>query len=319
MFEKIIEKIEKYDVITIHGHIFPDGDCYGSQIAMREIIKLNYPNKEVYAIGSGYRRFHEFIGEMDDVSLEVIEKSLAIIVDVNDLYRCEDNRIFKAKDWAKVDHHIDTFRYKEGPQVIRTSANSCCEIICDLVNENHFKINATIANALYLGIMTDSGRFQYITDFVKAFSDLEWLCQNGADPKTLNRLLNITYEPILEFKGFVYTHYVTTKDGVIYLILNKEQLKRFNLTADKAGSLVNLISNVHGYPIWVFFCETEDGKDHLEIRSNGPVIQQVAFHFGGGGHLLASGATLDRFDEESIQEVVDMLNVTAKEYLKKEK
>ena len=57
MFEKLREIIESYNSIVIYGHPNPDGDCYGSQLALREGIKLNYPNKKVYATGTGLRRF----------------------------------------------------------------------------------------------------------------------------------------------------------------------------------------------------------------------------------------------------------------------
>ena len=87
MFEQLQKVIEQYDSIVLFGHAFPDGDCYGSQIGLREALRLNYPDKKVYAVGSGLRRFFRFIAPMDEIDDEVIKNSLAILLDGNDLSR----------------------------------------------------------------------------------------------------------------------------------------------------------------------------------------------------------------------------------------
>ena len=79
MFEQITKKIEEHDSIVIFGHLNPDGDCYGSQVALKAILKKHYPNKNVYIVGSGLPNFYHILGKMDEVSLETIQKSLAIV------------------------------------------------------------------------------------------------------------------------------------------------------------------------------------------------------------------------------------------------
>ena len=75
MFEELRKLIEQHDSIVIFGHPYPDGDCYGSQIGLRDVLRLNYPNKKVYAVGSGLRRYFDFISRMDVVDDEVIKNS----------------------------------------------------------------------------------------------------------------------------------------------------------------------------------------------------------------------------------------------------
>ena len=89
MFEQIWDLIKKNDSIVIYGHINPDGDCYGSQVGLKEIILANLPGKQVYITGSGVPPFFDVICKMDEVSDETIKNSLAIIVDGNDLARME--------------------------------------------------------------------------------------------------------------------------------------------------------------------------------------------------------------------------------------
>ena len=318
MFEELIPFIEKNDSIVIFGHVIPDGDCYGSQIGLRELIKLNYPQKKVYAVGSGFRRFFDLIGTMDVVEDDVIKESLAILVDGNDCSRMEDSRVFTAKEFIKIDHHIENYKFTEGKFVIDTMANSTCQLVVELAQEAGWKFNPNICNALYLGILTDSGRFQFIEDFPKSFREVAFLCENGANPHQINLILNMTNEAALNFRGYVYSHYRKTDAGVIYLTFTKEKLAELKVSASKAGNMVNLIGNVQGFPIWCFFCENEDDTVHIEFRSNGPAVQPIASKYGGGGHLLAAGLTLPKMTDEVVNLIINDLNEAIVTYQKGE-
>ena len=319
MFEELQQIIEKNDSIVIFGHINPDGDCYGSQIGLRDVIKLNYPNKKVYAVGSGFRRFFDLISPMDEVDDEVIKNSLAILVDGNDCSRMEDTRVVTAKEHIKIDHHIENGKFTEGKFIVDNHANSTCELVVQFILEAKWKVNPTICNALYLGILTDTGRFQFIEDFPRAFHEAAFLCENGANPNEINAILNITNEAALAFKGYVYSHYMKTEAGVIYLTFRKEVLAELHVSSNKAGNMVNLLNNVQGYPIWVFFAENEDGSVHVEFRSNGPAVQPIASKYGGGGHLMAAGLTIDSYDEELINQIIHDLDQAILDYQKEKK
>ncbi|MFA6660624.1 MAG: bifunctional oligoribonuclease/PAP phosphatase NrnA [Bacilli bacterium] len=319
MFEKILEQIKKYDTITIFGHMNPDGDCYGAQIGLRDSLRLSFPEKTINAVGSGCPAFFSKLGQMDRVDDDTISKSLAILLDGNDLSRMEDQRIRKALAWIKIDHHVDSGTFTEGEFVVKTEANSTCELIADFICEADLKINGNVADALFLGIITDTGRFQYITNFPKAFKQAAWICEKGADPTSLNRILNITEEESLGFKGFVFSNYKKTESGVIYLIISKEQIAKYHLTASKAGSMVNLVSNIKGYPIWTFFSENEDGTNHVEFRSNGPAVQPIALKYGGGGHRLAAGATLPNSSPDLINQIIADLDQAILDFKKENK
>lgn len=83
MYQEVWNKIKAYDSIVIFGHVNPDGDCYGSQIGLRQAIKDNFKEKDVYAVGSGFPRLAPLLGELDCVEDEVIARSLAIVVDTS--------------------------------------------------------------------------------------------------------------------------------------------------------------------------------------------------------------------------------------------
>ena len=310
MLNEILKLIKEHDSIVIFGHINPDGDCYGAQVGLREFILKLYPTKKVYITGTGCPKFFSVLPIMDVVSDEVIKESLAILVDGNDLPRMEDSRIFNCKAWAKIDHHIDTQSFTEGPQIVDTLANSACDIITGIVMSLGVKLSPIGATALYLGIITDTARFQFATDYAKTFERVKYLCECGAEVEKLNNLLAKTDERSLSSKGYIMTHYKKSKGGVIYIVYSKEKLHKLNLSANAASNLINLLGNIEGYPIWCSFAEYDDGKVRVEIRSNGPAIQPCAVRVGGGGHAHASGAQLKRLDFDVINSILDDLDDT---------
>ena len=306
MFEKIISKIEQYDSIVIFGHRNPDGDCYGSQIALRNILKAKYQSKSVYAVGSGLKKFFDIIGKMDIVSDDIIANSLAILLDGNDLERSEDQRIYQAKDFVKIDHHIDTFTFKEGPEVIDDKASSTCELIYLFAQENDMAIDLVSANALYLGIMTDTGRFQFANNFTKMFSIVRDLCDLGVDPILLNKTNNLLPEISLDIKAFIYSHIIKRDDGIIYVVATKKDRDALGVTSAQIVGNTSLISYIIDHPIWFIVSETDVGGMQVEMRSSMYNVQEIAVHFGGGGHTFAAGFTIKTFSQEIIDELISL-------------
>lgn len=308
MFNQIIELIKKHQSIVIFGHVNPDGDCYGAQVGLKEIILANFPNKDVYITGTGLPRFFDLLTGMDVVSDEIIANSLGILVDGNDLGRMEDSRVFNCLAWAKIDHHIDTGSFTEGPSFVDVSANSTCDIITGFVINYNLKITKLAATALYLGILTDTARFQFVTNYSLTFERAKYLCENGCNPSEINEVLNRTDVIALAAKGYVLSHYKKSKNGVIYIVLNQKTLQRLSISANHASGLVNLLSNIDGFPVWCTFAEYNNGKVRMEIRSNGPIIQPVAVSVGGGGHAFASGAQLPELKQELIDDIINKLD-----------
>ena len=88
LFKRIYKLIKSYDNIVIARHIGPDPDAIGSQIALRDSIKLTFPNKNVYAIGAGVSRF-KYLGNLDKIDVTTLEDSLLIVLDVPNFVRVD--------------------------------------------------------------------------------------------------------------------------------------------------------------------------------------------------------------------------------------
>ena len=307
MFEAIISKIEQYDSIVIFGHLNPDGDCYGSQIALRNILRTRYPEKQIYCVGSGLKKFFDIIGKMDVVSDEIIVQSLAIVLDSNDINRLEDQRAWKARDFAKIDHHIDTHTFHEGPEVIDDTATSTCELIYLFAKENNLKIDLISASALYLGMMTDTARFQFANNFVRMFEIARNLCDLGVDPILLNKTNNLVPEISITIKSFIYSHVKKDRRGIIYAVATKEEREKLGVTSAQICGNTSLLSYVTDFPVWFIASETDNGGMQVEMRSSTYNIQTIATHFGGGGHTFAAGFTYKKFGQDVINELLDLL------------
>lgn len=113
-------------------HIYPDGDAVGSIIGLRELIKTSYPHKEVFGLGSNVQPFVSIVGELDEVSDDFIKESAAIIVDVANGERVEDQRFKLAKASFKIDHHIFVEKFTD-EELVLTKRIATAEIIGELM------------------------------------------------------------------------------------------------------------------------------------------------------------------------------------------
>ena len=243
---------------------------------------------------------------MDVVSDEIIAQSLAIVLDSNDINRLEDQRAWKARDFAKIDHHIDTHTFHEGPEVIDDNATSTCELIYRFAKENNFDIDLIAGSALYLGIMTDTARFQFANNFVRMFEIARDLCDLGVDPILLNKTNNLVPEISITIKSFIYSHVTKDERGIIYAVATKKEREKLGVTSAQICGNTSLLSYVTGFPVWFVASETDNGGMQVEMRSSTFDIQKIAMHFGGGGHAFAAGFTYKKFGPEVINELLDL-------------
>ena len=295
--KEIINQIEKYDVITIYRHKGPDGDAYGSQVGLKELILTNYPNKQVYCLGETPEDYARICGPLDKVDDDLIKESLAIVVDVGDLERVDDERVKTAKDIIKIDHHIKTSSFGH-PDWVDTKSSSACEMVVLIAKHAKWKISINGANALYLGMTTDAARFLYCYT-PRMLDCAKWLVKNGAEVERIYRTIYEDNEIDSRFYGYCRSAFTRTPYGVGYNKIYPEIARQFNLPGSGAGN-VNAMANIKGVDIWAQFTENEDGTIRAETRSKGIPVNVVCNEFGGGGHLRAAGATLLNWDEVDI-------------------
>ncbi len=295
MFNKILDLIEKYQTIIIHRHYNPDGDAYGSQMGLKHILKENYPDKEVYTVGDNNK--YSFVGETDYVNDEKYQGALAIIVDVSVSHLISDDRYKLAEHVLVIDHHLnpsdiaDTF-YNDPKSI------ACAQIIAQFAMDCDLVVNRDAAFALFTGLATDSGRFKYPATSSKTFEIAAFLTSKGID---IQKIYDELYTEKLNYKklrGYFINNFKLTKNNIAYMINDNQVKDEFGVsTFTVSRGMINQMADIENVEIWANFTLNEDNDVFVELRSKRHPIVHIARKYGGGGHALACGCTLNKLDD----------------------
>jgi len=310
-YKKIYKEIKKNNKILITTHLRADGDCVGSAIGLKEIIKAVYPNKTVKATYDNLS-YLSYLPKADSITDDDYKTSLIISVDNASKSRANDQRLTEVSDSRiiKIDHHPnrEPFGYIN---LVQEEKCACAEIIFDLfLNFPHRKISSIGIEALYTGIITDSGRFKYAGVTGDTLRKVGFMYELGLDAqKILNKLDEVSFEE-LKFKGYVLDNMQTTEHGVLYIKINSEIRDKYNVSYDVSSNMVNALANVSGHPIWILINEYKENEIRLRVRSLDIAINQVAEKFGGGGHKNASGIVVK--DYETVEKILTELDLLLK-------
>lgn len=309
MYNKIKELIEKYDRIIIHRHSNPDGDAIGSQVGLKHIIKTNYPEKEVYAVGDASKRYG-FIEDCatDTIPDEYYNGALAFVLDTSAISLISDERYKTADAIVKMDHHIFTEKYAD-LELIDTSFESCCGLIGMFAMEAGLKLNPTAAKALYTGMITDSGRFRYDSTSAQTFRVASFLMEQKFNTNDIYSNLYADELHFMQLRAKFVLKITLTDAPVSYIYTTLDEANSYGAdTFTISRGMVNTMGDIKGIDIWVNFTETENGV-LCELRSSKYNINPVAVKYGGGGHQKASGATVkDRAEAMAMLE--DLIALT---------
>lgn len=316
MFKEIYELIKKYDNILIARHVGVDPDAMASSCALKNSILLTFPNKKVRLAGTGSNRFSYF-GKLDKPE-PVQENTLLIVVDTPDTRRIDGvGELSQYKEIVKIDHHpfIEKFGNIE---YIDDEASSAAQIVLELINNTDLLMDKMIAEQIFWGIISDTNRFMFNNSCVKVFYLIGDLIKKY--DLDINKLYGPLYaRPLSEVRleGYIATNLTVTENGVAYIKISDKTLQDYKTDAASPGNMIGNFNYIDEVIVWLFI--TEDVKNNnyrISIRSRGPIINNIAEKFNGGGHKYASGAKLTTLEEAD--KLIEALDETCKKY-KKEK
>ena len=297
IIKKVFKKIKEYPEIIIARHVGPDPDAIASTIALRDSIRLTFPEKEVYAVGLGVSKF-KYYGILDKIDNEQYKNALLIVLDVPNLNRVDGIDGLEYKEIMKIDHH--PAEDIKGP-VDWTDETSCstCQMIAELILNTPLKLDTKIASNLYLGIVSDSDRFLLSYTTNKTFQVVHDLIK--ASKIDFVSLYNYLYDRSIDevrFQGYIAMNMVVTENGLGYIVIPSDIIKEYHVDLATPANLINSFNFIRDVLVWTFI--TEDVKNNVykvSIRSHGPIINEVASHYHGGGHKYASGARITSLEE----------------------
>ena len=316
IYKSIYNEIKKFKKIYIARHIGPDPDAFGSQMALKDSILLTFPSKEVYAVGTTVSRF-KYFGKVDKVSNYDYENALLIVVDTPDNKRVDIDNFLSFKHVIKIDHHPLVDKYSD-IELIREDASSASELVLELINNTKLKMNESIAGKIYIGIVSDSNRFLFSVNYKTFESVAEIIKKYKLDIEKLYRL--VYAKPLSEVRlmGYIASTMKVDKYGFGYIELEDDVIQSLNSDISAASNMINDFNNINEVIVWAF--SSHDAKNNMyrvNIRSRGPVINEIAAKYNGGGHKFASGVRTD--SKEVVENLMKDLSKACKEYMESEK
>ncbi len=295
MYNEIVDKIKEYDNIVITRHVGVDPDALCSQLALRDSIKLTYPEKKVLAIGTGSQKFAHF-GRLD--KYEKLDNALLIVCDTPDKKRVDTAVLDDYSYIIKIDHHpfIESFG---GLEVIEDDKTSACEIIMKIIEDTELKCSKEIAELLYMGLVSDSNRFLFNSATSNTFQRVaNYLRDYDFDLSSIYNKLYLRPLSEVRLEGYISLNMKVTENKLGYVIITNDVINEYGVDSASAGNMVNDFNYIKEILVWATI--TEDVKNNqyrISIRSRGPEINKIAERHNGGGHKMASGVKCKSLDE----------------------
>ena len=303
--------------ILIISHINPDGDSIGAQLALYHYFKANGKNVSLLA-PNNIQEFLKWMDGIDELNIFIKDrKKSKILIESADLIVMLDfnqsNRLGEAEDYviaskAKkvvIDHHLDPDNFAD---LIISDPSKCStselihELVCE-INGAKF-MNRSYAEALYVGIITDTGNFEHGSYTSRTFRIVADLLDSGIKKETIiNLIYNNFSSDRIRLQGFALNQrmVVLPEFRTAYIYLSKNDLKEYNHVKGDTEGFVNMPLSIKGINFSALFIE-KDNFIKLSFRSKGKFpSNEFAFkYFSGGGHLNASGGEFSDTLENTI-------------------
>lgn len=316
IYKQIYKLIKNYDEIIIARHIGPDPDAVASQIALRDSIRLTFPEKRVYAIGAGVSKF-KFLGSLDHIDPNSITNALLIVLDVPNFARVDGIEDLSYKEIIKIDHHPEE-DIKGTVNFASNDYSSTAEMVTYLLYNTKLKMDKSIAEKLFLGIISDSERFLFKNTQISTFNVVYNLVNDYHIDFT--SLYDNLYEKSFsecKFEAYIINNLIITENKFGYVLLDNKILNEYNVDISTPSVMINNFNFIKELNVWCFV--TYDERSELfkvNIRSRGPIVNEVASHYNGGGHDLAAGARITK--KSDVDKLLKDLDNLCSDFLKDE-
>ncbi len=312
--KKIYKKIKEYDKIVIARHVGADPDALGSSIGLKDIIKATFPNKEVYVVGYPASKF-KYIGELDKFNDDLYKDALLIVTDTPDKGRIDSVDASRFKESIKIDHHpfVETSCTLEW---VDDKASSASQMIMELAFSTKLVMTKEAAEKLYIGLVADTNRFLFYYTTSKTFDLVSRLIdETKLDFSKLYEELYMRSLKEIKFKGYIADNLKVTENGFGYLEITEDVLSKYEVDAATAGNMVNDFNYIEEVLAWgIFSVDKQNSNVRGSLRSRGPIINKIATHYNGGGHIYACGVRLKDFDE--VDQLINEYDMLCKEFKK---
>ncbi len=306
------ERVSRAESIAIGGHVRPDGDCVGSCMGLYLYLKETCPEKQVDVYLQDIPGIYRFLTDSDRIREEIDPSAvydLFIALDCGDEDRLDFSMpLFdQAKETFCVDHHISNRGFAD-ENVIRPDASSTSEVLCTLLDPARF--TKEIAEAFYLGIIQDTGVFQYSCTSPETMRVAAGLMETGIDaPKIIREtFFEKSYRQNRILGKALQESRLFCEGKVICSVIRQKDMEEYSVTPKALDGIVSQLRNTRGVEASIFLYEISPDEYKISLRSGEQVdVARIALTFGGGGHLRAAGANASGDPDAIVKKIADQM------------
>lgn len=282
--------------IGISGHIRPDGDCVGSCLGLYLYLKKNIPETEITVFLEKPADIFQDIKGFSEIDSSFLEQEIFDVFFVLDSVPERIGEAFQyytaARKKINIDHHISNPGCGD-LYVVRPDVGSACEVLYDLMDKD--KLDKDIAMALYIGIIHDTGVFQYSNTTPDTLKKAAHLISFGFNfPKLIEETFYQKTYVQAQIMGRALMESIRFMDGrCIVSVIDQKTMDFYHVTSKDFDGIVNQLRNIKGISCAIFMYEVDVLEYKVSMRSDENVdVARVASYFGGGGHIRAAGCNM---------------------------
>lgn len=282
--------------IGISGHIRPDGDCVGAVLGLQMYLRKCLPEADVRVyLEQPAEIFHEIKG-FDEIHWDFPDEAP---FDVYFVLDCNEDRIGGAEKYYRtagkkinIDHHVSNPGCGD-INYIRPEVGSTCELIYDLIDAD--RLDRDLAMAIYVGMIHDTGIFQYSNTTPDTMEKGARLIACGFDfPRLIRETFYQKSYVQTQIMGRALMESIRFMDNrCIVSAVDKKTMDFYGAEPKDLDGIVNQLRNIEGIECAVFMYQTGVLEYKVSLRTGESVnAAEVAVCFGGGGHARAAGCTM---------------------------
>jgi len=317
-WDRVKRAIENSRKILMTTHINPDGDGLGCEAAMYYFLKklgkdpVIYNSSDLppeYEFLNREGMFKRYIKQMGSSVFKGVDLIMVFDIGTPDRLGCIGEYVSKSSILKIcVDHHPN----KHGNfdiEIVDPDAPSVTFMIFDLIKcIDSSLIDYPIAEALYVGLLTDTGSFRFENTTIEALKMAIEMLEHGVKPGQVYRQIYENLRPIqAKLLGYVLQHLHYELSGkVAWFSLTREEIKSEGAKLEDVDGFTDFVRSIKDVEVSVMFLELDDKKIKVNFRSKGRVaVNGIANRHGGGGHPYAAGMLLQMSISEAIGLVLE--------------
>ena len=303
-YRECAEWLKNHDNILLLTHVRPDGDTLGSASALCSALRRCGKKAALYNNPDITPKYMKYIEQYVDAGFAY---DCVVAVDVAEKHMFPVG--YNGEADACIDHHPSNSHYAEN-LLLNGSKASCGEIVLEVIKQLCGNVTAQEASLLYMAVSTDCGCFRYANVTSETFAAASELLQYGAEVQKLNfDLFRQVSRARMTLEGSILSELKYFFDGkVVAATVTRKMMSDAGATENDCDDIAGIPGKVEGCVVSIVIREMGDKKCKVSVRSQ-KVFDSSALcaRFGGGGHKMASGCTIEASPEKTLDMLISAI------------